>query len=96
MKTVMVLASEVKLGVLYKCTKVMVPLRNALIKMGWLQAKLSIKTDNSVADTVVNHTIVPHKLKSMDMRLHWLCCREVQGQLQFFGHQERITGGTTT
>ncbi len=65
---------------LYECAKAMVPLRNALIKMGWPQAKLSIQMEKSAADGVVDNTIIPCKLKSMDMHLHWLCLCKAQGQ----------------
>jgi hypothetical protein len=33
---------------------------------------------------VVNKTIVPKKLKSMDLRYHWLRCREAQEQLRMY------------
>ena len=62
----------------------MVPLRQALCEMGWPQGRSPIQTDNSTADGVVNNTIVPEKLKSMDLRLHWLRCREAQGQFRFY------------
>ena len=43
-----------------------------------------LQTDNSTADGVVNNIIVPKRLKSMDLRLHWLRCREAQGQFRFY------------
>ena len=71
----------------------MVPLRQALTEMGWPQGKSSIQTDNSTADGVVNNTIVPKRFKSMDMRLHWLRCRNAQGQFRFFwGSRHRQLG----
>ena len=62
----------------------MVPLRQALSKMGWPQGKSPIQTDNSTANGVVNNTIVVKQLKAMDLRLHWLRYREFQGQFRVF------------
>ena len=84
MKNVMPSAAEAELGALYECARAMVPLRQALIEMGWPQGKSPIQTDNSTADGVVNNTIVAKRLKSMDLRLHWLRCRESQGQFRIF------------
>ena len=86
-------AAEAKLGALYECAREMVPLRQALNDMGWPQGKSSIQTDNSTADGVVNNTIVPKRLKSMDMRLHWLRCRDAQDQFRcFLGSRHRQLG----
>jgi hypothetical protein len=84
LKNVLTSAAEAELSGLFECAKAMVPLRQALIEMGWPQGKSPIQTDNSTADGVVNNTIVPKKLKSMDVRLHWLRCREAQGQFRFY------------
>ena len=63
-------AAEAELGALYECARAMIPLQQALIEMGWPQGKSSIQTDISTADGVVNNTIVPKRLKSIDLRLH--------------------------
>jgi len=84
MKHVMPSAAEAELGALFECARTMVPLRQALIEMGWPQSPSPIQTDNSTADGVVNNTIVTKRLKSMDLRFHWLRCREAQGQFRFF------------
>ena len=73
-------AAEAELAGLYICAKEMVPLRQSLEEMGWPQPKSPIQTDNTTALGVTNKTIVPKKMKSMDMRLWWLRCRESQGQ----------------
>ena len=96
MKKVMASAEEAELDALYECSREMVPLRQALTEMGWPQGKSSIQTDNSTAGGVVNNTIVPKRLKFMNMRLHWLRCRDAQVQLRFFGHQAPTTGPITT
>jgi hypothetical protein len=84
LKNVLSSAAEAELAALYETAKAMVPLRHALIEMGWPQGRSAIQTDNTTADGVVNNTIVPRKLKSMDLRLHWLRCREAQGQFRVY------------
>jgi hypothetical protein len=84
MKNVLTSAAEAELSAIFECAKAMVPLRQALTEMGWPQGKSPIQTDNSTADGLVNNIIVPKKLKSMDLRLHWLRCREAQGQFRFY------------
>ena len=77
-------AVDAELAALFETAKAMVPLRQALIKMGWPQGQSAIQTDNTTANGVVNNTIVPKKLKAMDLRLHWLRCREAQGQFRIY------------
>eukprot|EP00804_Cyclotella_cryptica_P022929 CCRYP_018759-RA/>CCRYP_018759-RA protein AED:0.35 eAED:0.34 QI:0/-1/0/1/-1/1/1/0/335 len=77
-------AAEAELAGLYICAKEMVPLRNSLVEMGWPQPKSPIQTDNTTALGVANKIIITHKMKSMDMRLWWLRCRESQGQFCYF------------
>ena len=74
MKPVFASAAEAGLGALYNCVKAMVPLHQALVEMGWPQGKSPIQINNSTAEGVVNQTIIPKKLKSVDLRLHWLQC----------------------
>jgi hypothetical protein len=84
MKFVMSSAAKAELGALYTTAKEMVPLRQTLIKMGWLQSCMPIQTDNSTAVGVTNLTIVPQKTKSMYLRLWRLCCRESQQQFCYY------------
>lgn len=77
-------AAEAELAGLYVCAKEMVPLRNSLVEMGWPQPKSPIQTDNTTALGVANKTIITKKMKSMDMRLWWLRCRESQGQFRYY------------
>eukprot|EP00804_Cyclotella_cryptica_P012453 CCRYP_010880-RA/>CCRYP_010880-RA protein AED:0.47 eAED:0.47 QI:0/0/0/1/0/0/2/0/147 len=77
-------AAEAELAGLYICAKEMVPLRNSLVEMGWPQPQSPIQTDNTTAFGIANKTIITRKMKSMDMRLWWLCCRESQGQFRYF------------
>jgi hypothetical protein len=52
--------------------------------MGWPQPRTPIQMDNSTAVGVTNHTIVPRKTKSMNLRLWWLQCHEAQEQFCFY------------
>ena len=83
-KFVMSSAAEAELAGLFICTKEMIPLRQSLIEMGWPQPKSPIQTDNTTALGVANKTIIAKRMKSMDMRLWWLRCRESQGQFRYF------------
>jgi hypothetical protein len=71
-KFVMASADEAKLAALYIGTLKMVPHRQTLLDMGWLQPQSHIQTDNSTAVGVTNKTTVPKQSKMMDMRLWWL------------------------
>ena len=59
-------------------------LQNSLEETGWPQPCIPVQTDNSTAISVTNKTIVPKRAKSMDMRFHWICCHELQGQTRYF------------
>ena len=61
--------------------------------MKWPQPKSPLQTDNSAAAGVVNNTIVPKKLKTMDRRLHWLRCREAQGQFRYYWASSNLNWG---
>jgi hypothetical protein len=43
-----------------------------------------MQTNNSTALGVVNNNIQPQCKKAMDMRFHWLRCREAQHRFQYF------------
>ena len=76
--------SEAELGALFITAQEMVAMRNTLEEMKWTHPKSPIQTDNSTAAGVVNNTIVPRKLKTTDCCLHWLRCRESQGQFRYY------------
>jgi hypothetical protein len=71
-KFVMASAAKAELAALFIAARKMVPHRQTLIDMGWLQPHSPIQTDNSIAVRVTNKTIVPKQSKMMDMRLWWL------------------------
>ena len=82
--TVISSAAEAELGALYVNAQEAVPMRHLLEEMGHKQPKMPIQTDNSTACGVVDSTIQPHWTKAMDMRFHWLICRNKQGQFQYY------------
>lgn len=83
-KFVLSSAAESELGALFITAKEMIPLRHTLTEMGWKQPPSPLQTDNSAAEGVCNKTIVPRKLKSMDLRYHWLRSREAQQQFRYY------------
>ena len=83
-KFVMASAAEAELAALYITARDMVPIRNTLAEMGWPQPKSPIQTDNSTAVGFVNDTIITRRIKMICMRIHWLRCRESQGQFRFY------------
>ena len=83
-KFVLASASEAELGALFITAREMVPLCHNLTEMGWKQPPSPLQTDNSAAEGVCNKTIVPRKLKSMDLRYHWLRSREAQQQFRYY------------
>ena len=81
-KAVMLSAAEAELGALFLNTKEAVIIRQILTEMGHPQPRTPIQTDNTTAEAVVNNRMQPKRLKSMDMRIHWLKCREAQEQFK--------------
>jgi hypothetical protein len=84
LRSVYASAGEAELAALFKCATEMVPLRNALEEMGWKQPRSPIQVDNTTAVGYVNNTIIARRIKSLEMRLNWLKCRESQGQFRIF------------
>ncbi len=73
-KAVMSSAAEAKIGALYINCKEAIPARHPLEFLGHKQPPTPMQTDNTTALGVVNNNIMK-KLKSMDMKYHWLQCR---------------------
>jgi hypothetical protein len=91
-KAVMSSAAEAELGALYINACEAIPQRQVLDEMGHKQPPTPMQTDNTTALGVVNNNIQPRRTKAMDMRFHWLRCRESQQQFRFFwrpGHTNR-------
>ena len=73
-------AAEAKLGALFINCCEAIPDRQALKEMGHKQPPTPMQTDNKTAYGFVTNNISRTRLKSMDMRIHWLRCRALQGQ----------------
>ena len=79
-KAVMSSAAEAKMGSLFiNCCEAILA-RQALEEMGHKQSPTPMQTDNTTALGVVTNKIASKDLKSMDMKLKWICCRAIQGQ----------------
>ena len=77
-------ASKSELGALFITAQEMVVMIQTLEEMKWPQPKTPIQTDNSAAADVVNNTTVTRKLKTTNLRLHGIRCREAQGQFLYY------------
>ena len=74
-KAVMSSAAEAELGTLFINCREAIPARHILKTMGHEQPPTPMKTDNTTAHGVITNNIASKRLKSMDMKLHWLRCR---------------------
>ena len=83
-KAVMSSAAEAELGALYINAREAIPMRTTLEEMGHPQPRTPIQTDNTTALGVVNNNIQARRTKAMDMRFHWLRCRDSQGQFRYY------------
>jgi hypothetical protein len=83
-KSVMSLAAEAELGALYVNARKAISQCQLLEEIGHPQPPTPMQTDNSTALGVVTSNIWPRQTKAMDMRFHWLRCREAQNQFRFF------------
>jgi hypothetical protein len=77
-------AAEAELGALFMNAREAVYLQRILAKMGHLQLKTPIQTDNSTPEGVINSKIQPKCTKLMDMRFEWLKEREAKEQFCFY------------
>ena len=83
-KAVMSSAAEAELGALFINCREAIPARHALEEMGHKQPPTPMQTDNTTALGVVTNNIASKRLKSMDMKFHWLRCRATQGQFRHY------------
>jgi hypothetical protein len=83
-KSVMSSAAEAELGALFINAKIAVSMRKTLEELGHPQTRTPIQTDNSTAHALLTNKILPKALKAMDMRFHWLRCRDAQGQFRYY------------
>jgi hypothetical protein len=82
-KAVMSLVAEAKVGALFINCHEAVPARHVLELLGHPQPPTPMQTDNMTALEVVNQKVMK-KLKSMDMKYHWLGCRISQMQFRHY------------
>ena len=59
-------------------------MRQTLIKLGHPQSRTPMQTDNATAHALLTNKILPKALKAMDMRFHWLRCRNAQCQFRYY------------
>jgi len=83
-KTCMTSAAEAELRGLFINAREAVYIRQILHELGHQQPRTPVQTDNSTAEGIINNKILPKATKAMDMRFHWLRCREAQKQFRFF------------
>jgi hypothetical protein len=77
-------AVEAELGALFINAKTAISIRQTLIELSHLQPRTPMQTDNAMAHTLLTNKILPEALKAMDMRFHWLRCRNAQGQFRYY------------
>ncbi len=77
-KAVMSSAAEAEIGALYINCREAIPTCHTLEYLGHTQPPTPIQTDNTTALSVINNNVTK-KLNAMDMKYHWLQCRESQG-----------------
>ena len=75
---------EAELGALFINCKLAVPARKTLEELGHPQPKTPMQTDNSTANGLLNNKIIPKSMKSIDMKFHWMRCRDAQVQFRFY------------
>ena len=83
-KAVMTSAAEAEIGAMFINGREAVPARKTLEEMGHPQPRTPMQTDNTAAHSVVTNNIAPKRTKAMDMRFHWLRCRDAQGQFRYY------------
>ena len=83
-KAVMSSAAEAELGALFINAREAVPMRHLLTEMGHPQPPTPLQVDNTTALGIVKQNIQPKRTKAMDMRYHWLRCRENQKQFRTY------------
>ena len=83
-KSVMSSAAEAEVGALFINAKTAISIHTTLKELGHLQSRTPIQTDNSTAHALFINKILPKALKAMDMRFHWLRCRDAQGQCRYY------------
>jgi hypothetical protein len=77
-------AAEAKLGALFINAKTAVSMHQMLVELGHPQPHTPMQTNNTMAHVLLTNKILPKALKDMDVRFHWLKCRNAQGQFLYY------------
>ena len=83
-KSLITSAAEAELGALFINCREAILARHALKAMGYEQPPTPMQNDNTTAHGVVTNNIAIKRLKSMEMKLHWLRCRIPQKQFRHY------------
>jgi hypothetical protein len=88
-KNVVASATESEVGACFQKNQSGAPLKVTLTEVGHIQPATPLSTDNSTAFDILNETIKQKRLKSMDMRYHWLTYRFRQKQFDVYWRSGR-------
>ena len=83
-KAIMSSAAEAALDALFINCCETIPARHALEEMGHTKPSTPMHIDHTTALGVVTNSTVSKRLKSMDMKFHWLCCQVAQGKFRHY------------
>jgi hypothetical protein len=89
-KAIVSSAAEAEISTLYINCREAIPTCHTLEYLGHTQPPTPMQTDHITALSVVNNNVMK-KLKAMDMKYHWLQCRESQGQFCHYWALEKPT-----
>jgi hypothetical protein len=90
-KNIMSSATEAELvSLLYIMAHKTIYIRIILEELGHVQPPTPLKTDNAMADGVINGKVQPKQTKAMDMRFHCLCNWECQQQFRIYWRPGRL------
>ncbi len=87
-RAVMSSAAEAELGALFFNAQTAVSMQQTIKELGQPQPLTPMQTDNATAQALLTNKIMPKVLKAMDMRFHWLWCRNAQGQFRYYGQTD--------
>ena len=84
-------AAEAECGGLYMNAQEAVPFITTLEELGHKQRPVSLRTDNSTANGIMNQRIKRKRSKAFDMRFYWLVDRISQGQFKVDWHPGKLS-----
>jgi hypothetical protein len=93
-------AAEAELGALFINAKTAVSICQMLTEFGHPQPHTPMQTNNATAHALLTNKILPKALKAVNMRIHWLRCRNCDNILRGYlyvvttvlSHQDGIYG----